>query len=587
MGKAKRFNAYDDAVAEKRKLTQAYGQQRQDISGISSTFRSSPVSPPALSNTPGAGITFPITPEVEDHGNSGSGTIDIDLQVTTSHVHKITLTGNPTLTFSNPPVADVQIEFEIEFIQDATGGRSVTFPASLTDTVTIDPKASSTTIVTFRTNDKGTVYHALAVRHGASGGGPFLPLGGGTMTGDIIMGSNNITNISNLDFATGGGVIATVPSISVDGTGDMIFNVATGDDYQLAVGGVGKITLDTTALFPSTTAVTDLGKNTHFFSDVFTGTLDLGDATDIQTLLGTSTGITYNVKTGDSHVFSVNSVNTIEIASLLGTITGNFVPNVSVTRDLGSSSLLWSAVYTQFFRFDASTAFITWDAAGSEMRFEIPTGDKFNWEIANANILTADTTDFNVHDLNVINVAILALNGASGDEITSDSGGIILKIPTGDDFDYHINDVSQFTLSDNTIVFKSDSSAAVSFQTAKQPVGAGAAGTEAEWLAGGLDDADTVRTYGSISFFSSSAATAVAAGGLKLQAAYLSGLDTIITIDNPADVPSLSFFNQTVVARQTSTNSTPTADLTYSANERDMIQDMWDGLVAYGLLDES
>jgi len=113
------------------------------------------------------GVTFPITPTINDHGNVGTVTEDIDIGASNGHVHKITLTGNPTLTFSNPPTSGTQIEFEIEFVQDGTGDRTVTHPASVAETVTISSTASSTTIVTYRTNDGGTTYHAIPALRGA------------------------------------------------------------------------------------------------------------------------------------------------------------------------------------------------------------------------------------------------------------------------------------------------------------------------------------------------------------------------------------------------------------------------------------
>jgi hypothetical protein len=54
MGKAKRFNSYDDDVAAKRSLVQSYGQARQNLSGIGSSFRSSPMSPVTSSSNPDA-----------------------------------------------------------------------------------------------------------------------------------------------------------------------------------------------------------------------------------------------------------------------------------------------------------------------------------------------------------------------------------------------------------------------------------------------------------------------------------------------------------------------------------------------------
>jgi len=54
MGKAKRFNTYDSDVNDKRNIAQSYGQARQNLSGIGSSFRSSPLSPVTSSSNPGA-----------------------------------------------------------------------------------------------------------------------------------------------------------------------------------------------------------------------------------------------------------------------------------------------------------------------------------------------------------------------------------------------------------------------------------------------------------------------------------------------------------------------------------------------------
>lgn len=54
MGKAKRFNSYDSDVEDKRKIAQNYGLARQNLSGIGSSFRSSPLSPITSSSNPDA-----------------------------------------------------------------------------------------------------------------------------------------------------------------------------------------------------------------------------------------------------------------------------------------------------------------------------------------------------------------------------------------------------------------------------------------------------------------------------------------------------------------------------------------------------
>jgi hypothetical protein len=77
------------------------------------------------------------------------------------------MTGNETLTFSNPPASGTQMEFEIEMIQDGTGGWTLTMPATVVETVTVSQTASSTTILTCRTNDGGTSYHVIPALRGS------------------------------------------------------------------------------------------------------------------------------------------------------------------------------------------------------------------------------------------------------------------------------------------------------------------------------------------------------------------------------------------------------------------------------------
>lgn len=57
---------------------------------------------------------------------TGSGALTVDLSA--SNTHRIALTGNVTLTLNNPAAGFV---YTLQFKQDATGGRVVTWPASL------------------------------------------------------------------------------------------------------------------------------------------------------------------------------------------------------------------------------------------------------------------------------------------------------------------------------------------------------------------------------------------------------------------------------------------------------------------------
>lgn len=92
-----------------------------------------------------------------DDGNSGTAkTIDW----TDGLPHKVTLTGNCTFTFSNPTAGGVYI---LELAQDATGSRTVTWPAAVHwsggTAPTLTTTASKVDIFTFYYN--GTTYFGV------------------------------------------------------------------------------------------------------------------------------------------------------------------------------------------------------------------------------------------------------------------------------------------------------------------------------------------------------------------------------------------------------------------------------------------
>jgi hypothetical protein len=68
-----------------------------------------------------------IHPQITDLGNV-SGAVSIDLAA--SRNYRMTLVGNVTLSWTNVPAAGLIAEPLIEFVQDGTGGRTVTWPAS-------------------------------------------------------------------------------------------------------------------------------------------------------------------------------------------------------------------------------------------------------------------------------------------------------------------------------------------------------------------------------------------------------------------------------------------------------------------------
>lgn len=102
------------------------------------------------------GITY------EDHGNT-STTETIDLE--NGNVHRIVLDADCTLTFSNPPASGTYGEFRLIVIQDGTGSRTITWPASVDwpfgSEVTLSTGANDVDILDFFTLDGGTTWYGL------------------------------------------------------------------------------------------------------------------------------------------------------------------------------------------------------------------------------------------------------------------------------------------------------------------------------------------------------------------------------------------------------------------------------------------
>lgn len=97
--------------------------------------------------------------EEQAHGNTGA-TETIDLE--NGNVHSITLDQNCTLTFSNPPASGSYGEFRLIVTQDATGSRTITWPASVDwpggTAPTLSTGANDVDVLDFFTIDAGTIW---------------------------------------------------------------------------------------------------------------------------------------------------------------------------------------------------------------------------------------------------------------------------------------------------------------------------------------------------------------------------------------------------------------------------------------------
>jgi hypothetical protein len=107
-------------------------------------------------------------PEFKDYGETlttanTSTTYTIDL--TNGNVFELTLTGNCTYTFSNPPGSGIGGSFTLIQKQDGSGSRTVSWPASVDwaggEGPTISSGANDVDVFTFVTTDAGTTWYGF------------------------------------------------------------------------------------------------------------------------------------------------------------------------------------------------------------------------------------------------------------------------------------------------------------------------------------------------------------------------------------------------------------------------------------------
>ena len=93
---------------------------------------------------------------------TGSSSTTYAVDLSTANIFSISMTGNCTFTFSNPPASGTSCSFMLILKQDATGSRTATWPATVkfpnASTPTLTTTANKTDIFNFITVDGGTVY---------------------------------------------------------------------------------------------------------------------------------------------------------------------------------------------------------------------------------------------------------------------------------------------------------------------------------------------------------------------------------------------------------------------------------------------
>ena len=254
-----------------------------------------------------SGVFLPIA------GGTMTGTIDMGAQAITN-AGAVTSTG-----FSGPLTGDVTGDVNTVSILtdgpatqflDRTGGYSV--PVGSGGDFSGPAGSTAGNLVSFADvtgklgADSGIVASTLT-------GGPFLPLTGGTMSGDIDMGANSLTEVGGVtapndadllvsSSGTGGAILATLGSgettVTAAGTGEVVIeaqannvriNVESVGELQMGVAGAGQIVVDVNgavAFVPTSGqdfAVTTAGGgnavlNAYTFPDLNVDTFSFPDA---------------------------------------------------------------------------------------------------------------------------------------------------------------------------------------------------------------------------------------------------------------------------------------------------------------------
>jgi len=381
-----------------------------------------------ITGASGSSVAFPILPPIKEWGDV-SGTVAVDLSLTTAHLQEMRLTGNITLTFNNPPVSTKQIQFELDIKQDGTGGRTVTFPGTVNPpTPTINSAANTRTIILCQSNDGGVSYDCF----NATGDFANRTLSNLTsptaVNQDLHMSGNSIDGLGS-DAITGN--VST--NYFIQDTAGWIYNVATGDTHVFTINSTLALQIEPSRLVTS--------PSTNF-------------------LLHDTAGWIYNCATGDTHTWTINEIAEMQLSDgKLNILAGN-----SLVFDAGGA---------------VTAANFEIERIGGAMVYNVPTANTHNFAINGSTEVVVEpskltlqpATNFLLHDTAgiIYNVGTgdshiftintvghleilpgklnLIANGtitAGNYEITRVSGGLVINVPTSNAIAFDVNGVQIF-----------------------------------------------------------------------------------------------------------------------------------------------
>jgi hypothetical protein len=132
------------------------------LSGTSTVFSSYPSERAVMTDVPQT-VSNKKLQTYNENVTAGSSGTAYAVDLSTANIFDISMTGNCTFTFTNPPASGVSYSFMLILEQDATGSRTATWPASVKwpngSTPTLTTTANKTDILNFITVDGGTTYY--------------------------------------------------------------------------------------------------------------------------------------------------------------------------------------------------------------------------------------------------------------------------------------------------------------------------------------------------------------------------------------------------------------------------------------------
>ena len=157
MGKAKRFNSYDEAVSASRLRIEQSGRSRQEKS-IGSSFRTPAFTPRSSGDVSGSSSSSSSGGFIFDEVDLGTLTTATNIDWSLSPFFRCIAGADIAFTMTNLPPAGKYETIVLEVKQDATGSRAITFSDSFLNShvPVINSVANKVTSLAFYTYDDGS-----------------------------------------------------------------------------------------------------------------------------------------------------------------------------------------------------------------------------------------------------------------------------------------------------------------------------------------------------------------------------------------------------------------------------------------------